>query len=89
MILSFFFFKTTISGQLASLFYGIILNFNKKAFGKRVLNQKVWLGFLALHGVFLSAFEYQISARVGSFSRIAFNQSIINSKKGIYLQGVM
>ncbi|KAF1000448.1 outer membrane protein [Helicobacter pylori 10700] len=46
-----------------------------------MLNQKVWLGFLALHGVFLSAFEYQISARVGSFSRIAFNQSVINSKK--------
>ncbi|OPG36639.1 hypothetical protein BGL64_01940 [Helicobacter pylori] len=52
-----------------------------------MLNQKVWLGFLALHGVFLSAFEYQVSARVGSFSRIAFNQSIINSKKGIYPTG--
>ncbi len=52
-----------------------------------MLNQKVWLGFLALHGVFLNAFEYQISARVGSFSRIALNQSIINSKKGIYPTG--
>lgn len=52
-----------------------------------MLNQKVWLGLLALHGVFLNAFEYQISARVGSFSRIAFNQSIINSKKGIYPTG--
>ncbi|WQS36046.1 outer membrane family protein [Helicobacter pylori] len=40
-----------------------------------------------MHGVFLSAFEYQISARVGSFSRIAFNQSVINSKKGIYPTG--
>ncbi|PDW76115.1 hypothetical protein BB422_08045 [Helicobacter pylori] len=58
-------------------------------FDKRVLNQKVWLGFLALHGVFLNAFEYQISARVGSFSRIALNQSVINSKKGFILQGVM
>ncbi len=56
-------------------------------FDKRVLNQKVWLGFLALNGVFLNAFEYQISARVGSFSRIALNQSIINSKKGIYPTG--
>ncbi|EQD93522.1 hypothetical protein L932_02725, partial [Helicobacter pylori PZ5026] len=27
----FFFFKT----KMASLFYGIILNFNKKAFGKK------------------------------------------------------
>ncbi|NHB04364.1 hypothetical protein EWZ78_05100 [Helicobacter pylori] len=59
----------------------------KKVFDKRVLNQKVWLGFLALHGVFLSAFEYQVSTRVGSFSRIALNQSIINSKKGIYPTG--
>lgn len=56
-------------------------------FDKRVLNQKIWLGFLALHGVFLNAFEYQISARVGSFSRIALNQSIINSQKGIYPTG--
>ncbi|MGL2816928.1 outer membrane family protein, partial [Helicobacter pylori] len=31
-----------------------------------MLNQKVWLGFLALNGVFLNAFEYQVSARVGS-----------------------
>ncbi len=54
-----------------------------------VLNQKVWLGLLALNGVFLNAFEYQISTRVGSFSRIAFNQSVINSKKGFILQGVM
>ncbi|GAB0002626.1 hypothetical protein VN1242_00850 [Helicobacter pylori] len=69
------------------LFYGIILDFNKKVFDKRVLNQKVWLGLLALNGVFLNAFEYQISARVGSFSRIAFNQSVINSKKGIYPTG--
>lgn len=75
--------------RLASLFYGIISDFNKKVFNQRVLNQKVWLGFLALHGVFLNAFEYQISARVGSFSRIAFNQSVINSKKGFILQGVM
>ncbi|GAA7996295.1 hypothetical protein HpMS54_02650 [Helicobacter pylori] len=52
-----------------------------------VLNQKVWLGLLALHGVFLNAFEYQISTRAGSFSRIAFNQSVINSKKGIYPTG--
>ncbi len=52
-----------------------------------MFNQKVWLGFLALHGAFLSAFEYQVSARVGSFSRIAFNQSVINSKKGIYPTG--
>ncbi|PUD39021.1 hypothetical protein C2R81_06350 [Helicobacter pylori] len=72
---------------MASLFYGIISNFNKKVFGKKVLNQKVWLGFLALHGVFLNAFEYQVSARVGSFSRIALNQSVINSKKGIYPTG--
>ncbi|EMH27211.1 hypothetical protein HMPREF1420_00033 [Helicobacter pylori GAM264Ai] len=54
-----------------------------------MFNQKVWLGLLALHGVFLNAFEYQVSARVGSFSRIALNQSIINSKKGFTLQGVM
>ncbi|GAA7708305.1 hypothetical protein HpCOL116_10320 [Helicobacter pylori] len=40
-----------------------------------------------MHGVFLNAFEYQMSARVGSFSRIAFNQSVINSKKGIYPTG--
>lgn len=86
MILSFFFFST-MSEQLASLFYGIISDFNKKVFDKRVLNQKVWLGLLALNGVFLNAFEYQISARVGSFSRIAFNQSVINSKKGIYPTG--
>ncbi|GAA7735642.1 outer membrane beta-barrel protein HofA [Helicobacter pylori] len=52
-----------------------------------MLNQKIWLGLLALNGVFLNAFEYQISARVGSFSRIAFNQSVINSKKGIYPTG--
>ncbi|MGN8472865.1 hypothetical protein ACR9L9_05575, partial [Helicobacter pylori] len=45
----FFFFKT----KMASLFYGIISDFNKKVFDKRVLNQKVWLGFLALHGFFL------------------------------------
>ncbi len=30
LIVFFFFFKTTISGQLASLFYGIISEFNKK-----------------------------------------------------------
>ncbi|PDX09220.1 hypothetical protein BB406_07255 [Helicobacter pylori] len=54
---------------------------------KRVLNQKIWLGFWLCMGVFLSAFEYQISTRVGSFSRIALNQSIINSKKGIYPTG--
>ncbi|WP_080359436.1 outer membrane family protein, partial [Helicobacter pylori] len=52
-----------------------------------MLNQKVWLGLLALNGVFLNAFEYQISARVGLFSRIAFNQSVNNSKKGIYPTG--
>ncbi len=59
----------------------------KRCLVKGVLNQKVWLGLLALHGVFLNAFEYQVSARVGSFSRIALNQSIINSKKGIYPTG--
>ncbi|WP_231630718.1 dynamin family protein [Helicobacter pylori] len=72
-----------------SMFYGIISDFNKKVFGKRVLNQKVWLGFLALHGVFLSAFEYQISTRVGSFSRIASTSQSSIPKKGFTLQGVM
>ncbi|GAA7119937.1 hypothetical protein ID0233_03050 [Helicobacter pylori] len=68
MILSFFFFFQNYN-ERASLFYSIILDFNKKVFDKRVLNQKVWLGLLALNGVFLNAFEYQISARVGSLSK--------------------
>ncbi len=33
------------------------------------------------------AFDYKISGRVGSFSRLGFNHSQINSKKGIYPTG--
>ncbi|EJB24356.1 outer membrane HofA domain protein [Helicobacter pylori CPY6311] len=45
-----------MSEQLASLFYGIISEFNKKVFNQRVFNQKVWLGLLALNGGFSQCF---------------------------------
>ncbi|WP_411710018.1 outer membrane family protein, partial [Helicobacter heilmannii] len=35
----------------------------------------------------LSAFDYKISGRVGSFSRIGFNNAPINTDKGLYPTG--
>ncbi|AFI04034.1 hypothetical protein HCW_03775 [Helicobacter cetorum MIT 00-7128] len=35
----------------------------------------------------LDAYSYKIGGKVGSFSRIALNQSVINSEKGIYPTG--
>ncbi|BDR27400.1 hypothetical protein HSHS1_01610 [Helicobacter suis HS1] len=60
---------------------GLILTF-----ARLVLKFKnLWI--LLLSFSCLLAFDYKISGRVGSFSRVGFNNSAINSNKGIYPTG--
>ncbi|WP_176485781.1 outer membrane family protein [Helicobacter suis] len=63
-----------------------IIRFIILTFARLVLKfRNLWI--LLLSFSCLLAFDYKISGRVGSFSRVGFNNSAINSNKGIYPTG--